>query len=73
MATKITPRHAGGNGRRAPAAFDSLNGLPDEMNHLFDEFFTGFGRRAPSLFRAHEPGWLLGGRRGGLTPAVDIA
>ncbi|MCK5273518.1 MAG: Hsp20/alpha crystallin family protein [Alphaproteobacteria bacterium] len=73
MATKITPRHEGDTGKHVPAPFESLTGLRDEMNHLFDEFFTGFERRAPSLFRAYEPGWLLGGRRGELTPAVDVA
>ncbi|MDH5558132.1 MAG: Hsp20/alpha crystallin family protein [Alphaproteobacteria bacterium] len=71
MATKITPRHD--NGKQAPAVFGSLTGLRDEMNHLFDEFFTGFERRTPDLFRPYEPGWLLGGRRGELTPAVDVA
>ena len=64
MATKITPEHKHDNGKPAPAAFESLTGLRDEMNHLFDEFFTGFERRAPSLFRSYELGWLLGGHRG---------
>lgn len=73
MATKITPRRESGNGERTPTVFDSLTGLRDEMNHLFDEFFTGFERRAPSLFRHYEPGWLLGRRRGELLPAVDVA
>ena len=74
MATKITPkRENGGEAKPVPAVFDSLTGLRDEMNHLFDEFFTGFERRAPSLFRTYEPGWLLGGRRGEMTPAVDVA
>jgi len=73
MATKITPQHKHDNGKPVPAAFESLTGLRDEMNHLFDEFFTGFERRAPTLFRSYEPGWLLGGRRGELTPAVDVA
>ncbi len=73
MATKITPRHEGDTGKHVPAPFESLTGLRDEMNHLFDEFFTGFERRAPSLFLAYEPSWLLGGRRGEMTPAVDVA
>ncbi len=73
MATKITPEHKHEHGKPVPAAFESLTGLRDEMNHLFDEFFTGFERRAPSLFRSYEPGWLLGGRRGEMTPAVDVA
>jgi HSP20 family protein len=73
MATKITPEHKHEHGRPVPAAFGSLTGLRDEMNHLFDEFFTGFERRTPSLFRSHEPGWLMGGRRGDMTPAVDVA
>ena len=73
MATKITPRRESGNGERVPTVFDSLTGFRDEMNHMFDEFFTGFERRAPSLCRAYEPGWLLGGRRGEMTPAVDVA
>lgn len=73
MATKITPKRESGNGERVPTVFDSLTGLRDEMNHLFDEFFTGFERRAPTLFRHYEPGWLLGGRRGEMVPAVDVA
>lgn len=73
MATKITPRRESGNGERVPTVFDSLTGLRDEMNHLFDEFFTGFERRAPTLFRSYEPGWLLGRMRGELLPAVDVA
>lgn len=73
MPTKITPKRENGNGGQAPAAFHSLTGLRDEMNHLFDEFFTGFERRAPTLFRHYEPGWLLGGHRGEMTPAVDVA
>lgn len=71
MATKITPTHD--NGKPVPAPFESLTGLRNEMNHLFDDFFTGFERRTPTLFRPYEPGWLLGGHRGGLTPAVDVA
>lgn len=73
MPTKITPKRESGNGGRVPTGFHSLTGLRDEMNHLFDEVFTGFGRRAPTLFRHYEPGWLLGGRRGEVTPAVDVA
>lgn len=73
MATKITPEGEQENGKPVPAPFESLTGLRDEMNHLFDEFFTGFERRAPSLFRSYEPGWLSGGRRGDMTPAVDVA
>lgn len=73
MATKITPKRENGNGERVPTVFDSLTGLRDEMNHLFDEFFTGFERRAPSLFRAYEPGWLLGRHRGEMVPAVDVS
>ncbi len=73
MATKITPEHKHEHGKPVPAAFGSLTGLRDEMNHLFDEFFTGFERRTPSMFRSHEPGWLMGGRRGDMTPAVDVA
>ena len=73
MATKITPVHKHEDGKPVPAAFGSLTGLRDEMNHLFDEFFTGFERRTPSLFRSHEPGWLMGGRGGDMTPAVDVA
>ena len=73
MATKITPRRESGNGERTPTVFDSLTGLRDEMNHLFDDFFTGFERRAPSLFRHYEPGWLLGRHRGEMVPAVDVA
>lgn len=73
MATKITPKRESGNGERVPTVFDSLTGLRDEMNHLFDEFFTGFERRAPTLFRPYEPGWLLGRVRGELLPAVDVA
>jgi len=73
MATKITPKRESGNGERVPTVFDSLTGLRDEMNHLFDEFFTGFERRAPMLFRSYEPGWLLGRMRGELLPAVDVA
>jgi HSP20 family protein len=73
MATKIIPEHKHEHGKPVPAAFNSLTGLRDEMNHLFDEFFTGFERHTPSLFRSYEPGWLLGGRRGELTPAVDVA
>ncbi|UCH73352.1 MAG: Hsp20/alpha crystallin family protein [Rhodospirillales bacterium] len=73
MATKITPKHESGNGERAPTVFDSLTGLRDEMNHLFDEFFTGFERRAPALFRYYEPGRLLGRVRGDMVPAVDVA
>jgi HSP20 family protein len=73
MATKITPRRESGNGERVPTVFDSLTGLRDEMNHMFDEFFTGFERRTPSLFRHYEPGWLLGRHRGEMTPAVDVA
>lgn len=73
MATKITPKRESGNGERMPTVFDSLTSLRDEMNHLLDEFFTGFERRAPTLFRGYEPGWLLGGRRGELVPAIDVA
>lgn len=73
MATKITTEHKKDNGKPVPAAFESLTGLRDEMNHLFDEFFSGFERHTPSLFRSYEPGWLLGGRRGEMTPAVDVA
>ncbi len=72
MATKITPRRESGNGERAPAMFQSLTSLRDEMNHLFDEFFTGFERRAPALFRAYEPAWWGTRRRGALTPAIDV-
>lgn len=73
MATKITPTRENGNGERMPTVFDSLTGLRDEMNHLFDDFFTGFERRTPSLFRHYEPGWLLGRPRGEMVPAVDVA
>jgi len=73
MATKITPRQKSDDGKPVPTGFDSLTGLKDEMNHLFDEFFTGFERRTPRMLRSYEPGWLLGGRRGELTPAVDVA
>ena len=73
MATKITPRRESGNGERTPTVFDSLTGLRDEMNHMFDDFFTGFERRAPTLFRHYEPGWLLGRHRGEMVPAVDVA
>jgi len=73
MATKITPKRESGNGERVPTVFDSLTSLRDEMNHLFDDFFTGFERRAPTLFRSYEPGWLLGRMRGELLPAVDVA
>jgi HSP20 family protein len=74
MATKITPKHENGESKPTmPTVFDSLTGLRDEMNHLFDEFFSGAERRTPSLFRSYEPGWLLGGRRGEMTPAVDVS
>jgi len=73
MATKITPRQESGNGKQVPSVFESLTGLRDEMNHLFDEFFTGSERRMPSVFRSYEPGWLLGARRGEMTPAVDVS
>lgn len=74
MATKITPRRETGENKPAPATkFDSLSGLREEMNQLFDEFVSGIERRTPSLFRSYEPGWLLGGRRGEITPAVDIS
>ena len=72
MATKITPKRESGNGERVPTVFDSLTGLRDEMNHLFDDFFTGFERRTPSLFRHYEPGWLLGRYGGDMVPAVDV-
>jgi len=74
MATKITPhREKGeGDGERTPAVFDSLTGLRDEMNHLFDEFFTGFERRTPSLFRGMEPAWWPTRRHGAPAPATDI-
>ena len=73
MATQITPERKRENGKPVPAAFESLTCLREEMNHLFDEFFTGFERRAPSMFRTYQPAWLSGGRRGDMTPAVDVA
>jgi HSP20 family protein len=73
MATKITPRHESGNGKQVPSVFESMTSLRDEMNHLFDDFFTGSERRMPSMFRTYEPGWLLGTRRGEMTPAVDVS
>ncbi len=72
MATNITPRRESGDGGQTPGVFHTFFGLRDEMNHLFDDFFSDFGRRTPSLFRTHEPAWLLGRRRGAMTPAVDI-
>lgn len=72
MATNITPKRETGNGERLPSVFDSLTGLRDEMNHLFDEFFTGGERRAPALFRGMEPAWWPAWRAGALTPAIDI-
>ena len=72
MATNITPRRESGNGGQASGVFHTVFDLRDEMNHLFDDFFSDFGRRTPSLFRGYEPAWLLGRRRGATTPAVDI-
>lgn len=70
MATNITPRRESGNGGHVPSVFHPLSGLRYEMNHLFDDFFSDFGRRTPTLFRGFEPAWLLGRRRGEI--AVDI-
>jgi HSP20 family protein len=74
MAKDITPKRENGENKQAPAtAFESLTGLRDEMNHLFDEFFSGFERRTPSMFRGYEPGRLFAGRRGQMVPAVDVS
>lgn len=74
MTTQITPKRENGEHKHAPTTmFDSLTGLRDEMNHLFDEFFTGFEGRRPALFRGREPGWLLSHLRGEMVPAVDVA
>lgn len=72
MATNITPKRETGNGERVPSVFDSLTSLRDEMNHLFDNFFTGAERRAPTLFRGYEPAWWQMRRGGALAPAIDI-
>lgn len=73
MAKNITPKREDGENKPAPTTvFDSLTGLRDEMNHLFDEFFSGVERRTPSMFRGYEPAWLLG-RRGEMSPAVDVS
>lgn len=72
MATNITPKRETGNGERTPGVFDSLTSLRDEMNHLFDDFFTGAERRTPALFRGYEPAWWMARRAGALTPAIDI-
>lgn len=72
MATNITPKHERGNGGQTPGVFHTLSGLRDEMNHLFDDFFSDFGRHTPSLFRTHEPGLFPVRQRRAMTPAVDI-
>lgn len=55
----------------APPPADPFTSFRHEMNRLFDDYFTGFGRHMPS-FRDLTPGWL-GRGDGAVVPAVDIA
>lgn len=72
MANQITPKREETNGEHSPGVFESLTGLRDDMNHMFDQFFKGAQVYTPSLFQSYEPAWLLGRGFGAVTFAVDI-
>lgn len=63
--------HATNIEKKAPPA-DPFTSLRSEMNKLFDDYFSGFGRYMPAPIRDLSPVWWDRGN-GAISPAVDVS